>query len=80
MEEEGLSKKEQFNRIFFELTGIHVIDALVDENGWLFIPPSSNLDRGKIQKKKQLQELAGHKWKNHIVKGGYAGWWIKPPE
>lgn len=68
-----------FNRLFEKLTGIHPDNAIKGEDGYLFIPPESNLTKKSRIERLWLSNLADDKWRNHIVDGEYAGWWICPP-
>lgn len=74
-----LSPREEFDALFQELTGIPVADAQVGEDGFLFIPPETNLEKKDRLKRSRISELANEEWRNNIVDDNYAGWWIKPP-
>lgn len=69
---------EEFEALFFELTGIMVENA-IRQDGWLFIPPQSGFASTALNKRTCLVELANNNWKNYLVDGKYAGCWILPP-
>lgn len=74
------SNRKEFDMLFESITGIHPDNAQVGDDGFLFVPPSSNLEEKSIEQRTRISELAGpNGWRNHIVNDEYAGWWIKRP-
>ena len=70
-----------FDVLFKKLTGMHPDDAQVGEDGFIFIPFSEDISQNFEKETRLISELAGpNGWRNHLVNGEYAGWWIRRPE
>lgn len=66
---------QRFVELFLDLTGIKVTDAKVGEDGWLFVPPEINMDEKYKYDRETIKALG---WREHLVDGKIAGWWVKP--
>lgn len=66
---------QRFAELFLSLTGIKVEDAMVGDDGWLFVPPEMNMDEKYKYDRETIKALG---WREHLVDGKPAGWWVKP--
>jgi hypothetical protein len=78
---DNLFERKEFDDLFNKITGIKADDALVGEDGFIFIPPEADLENKSREDRDRIAELAGEcGWRNHIVDDQYAGWWIRRPK
>lgn len=71
----------EFNTLFLELTGIKPQHATKGTDGFYFIPQESSLNNKDASKRHRISLLAGpNGWRNHLVNGKHAGWWVLSPE
>lgn len=74
------TKREQFDELFLELTDKHPDRAFVGQDGFLFISPTAKLPQKPLALRSRITALAGpNGWRNHVVDGTFAGWWIRRP-
>lgn len=66
---------QRFVELFLNLTGINAEEAKTDEEGWLFVPFEINTDEKYKYDRETIKALG---WRDHLVNGGLAGWWVKP--
>lgn len=76
---EILSNREKFDKLFEKITGVHPDQAHTNEDGWLFMQPRTKEESEETRE--ELTRLAGPSgWKNNLVDDEYEGYWIKRPE
>jgi len=74
------TRRERFDSLFQELTGIAVSAAESKGGCFLFIPPEVDLGSKPRGKRIMIGELAGPGgWHNHVVDNQYTGWYIRRP-
>ncbi len=66
---------KEFADLFFKVTGLKPEETTSNKDGWVFIPPSVQLE-GKDPKEREALGKFG--WKNHLENDEYAGWWVNP--
>lgn len=73
-------ERERFDELFQQLAGFSSNEAEVGSDGFLFIPPQSDLDKKPLNARREISQLAGpNGWRNHLENDDYAGWWIRRP-
>ncbi len=66
---------QRFAELFLSLTGIRAEDAIVGDDGWVFVPPEMNMDE-KLKYARETIKALG--WREHLEDDKLVGWWVKP--